>query len=570
MDNWIYSAKSNLRYRRVDGQWQRDFTALRGQWGIAQDDHGRLYYNNNSTLLMGDQVLPQAALLNLYQRPRHSINQVLTDSQRVYPAHATLMNRGYQDGVLDSKGRLVNTSSACGPLVYRGGSFPAAYQGDAFVAVPEGNLVKRLDLQRVQGRTRARHVDQEREFLRSNDPLFRPVNLYQGPDEALYIVDMHRGVIQHQAYMTGYLREKILAQGFDTVIDQGRIWKVQAEGRGGEGHPDFAQASAPALVAALHHPNGWVRDQAQHHLVYRQMRAAVPLLRELVGEGIAPAALHALWALEGLDALAPATWAAALRHEDPAVVQQALYQVALAGQPQDLPWAQVLARQDPEIDRYLALALPQLIADPAARRAQLRQLAQRRKGDPIWGELALSGARNGEADERWLQESCAAQARAVAEARAARRPNPMLAAAQHQVDNRTQGLRLFRQYCSNCHGLDGRGQQGLAPSLVDAPHVAGPIEKLGLVLLYGLRGPLHREGQVYEFAAQMPGLAQNQALSNQDIAHIMAYVRNAFSTAPAWVDAQTIDSLRHIDWPAGKGFTEADLQALMTRHEQDP
>ena len=42
MDNWYYNAKSRLRYRLIDGKWQRDSTEFRGQWGISHDDEGRL------------------------------------------------------------------------------------------------------------------------------------------------------------------------------------------------------------------------------------------------------------------------------------------------------------------------------------------------------------------------------------------------------------------------------------------------------------------------------------------------------------------------------------------------
>ena len=53
LDNWIYSAKSDRRYRYKDGQWERDATYSKGQWGISNDDAGRLYYNNNSNPIFG-------------------------------------------------------------------------------------------------------------------------------------------------------------------------------------------------------------------------------------------------------------------------------------------------------------------------------------------------------------------------------------------------------------------------------------------------------------------------------------------------------------------------------------
>ena len=44
-DNWYYSAKSKFRYRKIEGKWHKQETNFRGQWGIAQDDTGRLFYN---------------------------------------------------------------------------------------------------------------------------------------------------------------------------------------------------------------------------------------------------------------------------------------------------------------------------------------------------------------------------------------------------------------------------------------------------------------------------------------------------------------------------------------------
>ena len=48
LDNWIYSANHTTRFRWRDGELERSPTAFRGQWGITQDDFGRLFYNSNS------------------------------------------------------------------------------------------------------------------------------------------------------------------------------------------------------------------------------------------------------------------------------------------------------------------------------------------------------------------------------------------------------------------------------------------------------------------------------------------------------------------------------------------
>ena len=43
IDNWIYNAKEGHRYRRQGNEWIRGETEKRGQWGICQDDFGRLF-----------------------------------------------------------------------------------------------------------------------------------------------------------------------------------------------------------------------------------------------------------------------------------------------------------------------------------------------------------------------------------------------------------------------------------------------------------------------------------------------------------------------------------------------
>ena len=66
LDNWLYNAKSARRLRLLGGELEVEETLFRGQWGIAQDDDGRLYYNTNSNL-------PLRRLLSC--RVRHPLGQ---------------------------------------------------------------------------------------------------------------------------------------------------------------------------------------------------------------------------------------------------------------------------------------------------------------------------------------------------------------------------------------------------------------------------------------------------------------------------------------------------------------
>src|SRR4029079_10536826 len=105
-------------------------------------------------------------------------------------------------------------------------------------------------------------------------------------------------------------------------VKRGRIWRiVYGTGSTNRGpKPSLSGASPAQLVAALSHPNGWWRDTAQRLLVERGETSVAPSLRKLAGS--APdwrTKLHALWALDGLDAIDPESVERALSDQKPEV-----------------------------------------------------------------------------------------------------------------------------------------------------------------------------------------------------------------------------------------------------------
>ncbi len=66
-------------------------------------------------------------------------------------------------------------------------------------------------------------IDDHREWVRSSDTWFRPVQLGDGPDGAVYIADMVREVIEHPQSLPPMIKKHLdLTSG----RDRGRIWKV--------------------------------------------------------------------------------------------------------------------------------------------------------------------------------------------------------------------------------------------------------------------------------------------------------------------------------------------------------
>lgn len=306
LDNWLYNARSARSLRLDDGELVEREGFARGQWGIAQDDVGRLLYNHNSTWLQADlfaaedlvvdgaPALPQGLAVNL-------TNPAEVFSVRVNPG----VNRAYLDGTLRPDGRLHYVTAVSGLAVYRGDQFPEAYRGDVFVPEVAANAVAQFAVSEQGIALAAEHrlYDDpqwgQREFLASTDERFRPVDAMNGPDGALYIVDMYRGIVQDNYFLTDELREQIAQRQLAAPLDMGRIWRVRhAQRNAVRDIPDLGAASDAELIAALGSANGWVRDTAQRLLLGRGGDHRAALAAVAAGDNTL-AALHALWTLEG-------------------------------------------------------------------------------------------------------------------------------------------------------------------------------------------------------------------------------------------------------------------------------
>tara|TARA_R110002051_G_scaffold281692_4_gene343419 strand:+ start:362 stop:2938 length:2577 start_codon:yes stop_codon:yes gene_type:complete len=305
LDNWYYNAKSRFRYKFKNNQWIKDSTEFRGQWGISQDDYGRLYYNYNWSPLHADLVPPNYFTRNANHSTTSGLDQGLTSDREIYPIRENLaINRGYIPGILDEQNQLKEFTSACSPFYFRGNGLPKVYLGNVFVCEPSGNLIRRNAIVSSGIQLSAEAVDIGHSIIASKDERFRPVSLSSGPDGALYISDMYRGLIQHGAYISPYLKDITIKRKLVLPTHYGRIWRVAHKDWQPKPVPRLSNYSGPELVETLKHPNGWYRDMAQRLLVEGNNSFNVPLLEELaLNSKYHLAQIHALWTLEGLEKL---------------------------------------------------------------------------------------------------------------------------------------------------------------------------------------------------------------------------------------------------------------------------
>jgi mono/diheme cytochrome c family protein len=533
IDNWIYSANSTSRYRMKDGKWLREPTTFRGQWSISKDNYGRLYYNYNEAQLAGDHVLPNAVISNPYFVPKESENKLLTDDQRVYPLHPTTVNRGYEEGILTDDSLLRKFTAACGPLVYRGDNFPRAYYQNVFVCEPQANLIKRNILSFDSIATVANQANDSSEFVAAKDESFRPVTLTNAPDGSMYVVDMHRGILEHRAVSTPYYRNGIAEKKLDTLLHGGRILRVKNKNQSLDKFPDLIRATDAQLVKMLSSNNGWLRDRAQQLLLERKAKSVIPQLAQLVKDGRKPVtAVHALYVLEGLDALSFPLLLEAAASANAMECAHALLLLQRFASAENSPRTlemlnKILQRGNPVIDLYAAISIGAWNRNsPALFTPVLKQLSEKHSKELIFQEAVVNSIAGNEEEWKSTNKVLDSMLAVAIKNKKEDKMNPVLAQRQLPLDERANGRVLFLKTCAGCHGADGEGIQHVGPPLRESEYVHGSLDRLAMIILSGLEGPIHINNKEYRFNGTMPNFANN--FNDREIADIISYLRNSY------------------------------------------
>ena len=642
IDNWYYNAKSRLRYRLTDGKWIRDSTEFRGQWGISHDDAGRLYYNYNWSQLHADLVPPNYLTRNKNHTPVTGIDVGLTLEKRVYPIRPTpAVNRGYIPGILDEESKLKEFTAACSPFVYRGTALPQQFYGNVLVCEPSGNLVKRDVIESNGLLLKAHDPHPGREFLASTDERFRPVHFAQGPDGALYLADMYRGLIQHKAYVTPYLRDQTLSRKLVLPIHRGRIWKIVPENWELKKPLKLSKMSASELVERLASADGWQRDMAQRLLVERGDESSVQPLREMALHGKnAIGRFHALWTLEGLGSLTSEILFSLTSDAEPLVASTAVRLLEpMAKKDKEVrdKLQHVLLDQfgHASIQQVLQSALTAAVLDEQAAHNLLLRIATQYDTAALIRDAILSSLPNTEfafmqkllAAPQWKEQTQSHEifletlTSAIVRKRNPRelksllgmldvdrnafgwqeriiltgmsiqgyggKVKPVTLASQPSVLKRKDlaiipsqleglaslfqwpgsvardttkvkgivlneqekeqfvlGRKFYLSTCSGCHGSDGGGLNRFAPPLRGSEWVVGDQNRLALIVLHGIEGPLQVAGKRYAEPEILPVMPGHSTLDDETLSAILTYIRNEWGNQAGAISRRALGSIR--------------------------
>ncbi|HVE35206.1 MAG TPA: c-type cytochrome [Gemmatimonadaceae bacterium] len=397
IDNWIHNANYPGEFRiDADGKIAYRQTPDEGQWGVSMDDFGRLFRNSNEDPLHADLVPAHYAMRNPHLANMRGVYERLTPNVAVWPGHKTpAVNRGYRIGeTLRPDSTLAHYTSAGSPTAFVGDRLPDELHHSVLVTESAGNLIGRFIVEdSPDGAVTAKPAYDRAEFMTGSDERFRPVNLATGPDGALYVVDMYRGIIEHRAYITGYLEQKIVERGLEGPVGFGRIWRIVHTSMPRGESPHLSTKSPAELVPLLAHPNGWWRVTAQRLLVERGAQSVAPALRAMLRDNAdARARLHALWTLDGLGEADTSSVRVALADSSPhvraAAIRVAEPHLARAGDALQPIVLALLSDRSPTVRRQLAASLGELPL--AVRDSALLDVVVRYGDDPVVADLVVS------------------------------------------------------------------------------------------------------------------------------------------------------------------------------------
>ncbi|SIN70822.1 PVC-type heme-binding CxxCH protein [Chitinophaga niabensis] len=336
IDNWIYANNGgqaglvtfarhpaapalqikggDFRFRLDRGLFEAESGA--GQYGMEMDDLGHRFYTNNSRHISTSPIAARYLKRQQHMNFR-SVMNIYAAEPVMYQAtpapwwraeRTKARQQQYDEKKLNRKeyaeGRFTGAS---GGTIYAGDAYPASFYGSYFVGDVAGNLVHRDVITRGNEGpffSAARSVEEEkREFIASADSWFRPCNFTLGYDGNLYLIDMYRQHIETPVSIPDSLKEDM---DFMRGNQMGRIYRiVSTEARKlPKAVPAMRQQPTSQLITYLSHRNRWWRLNAQRMILERKDRSAIPALRALFTDNKNPITrLHALYTLEGLDAL---------------------------------------------------------------------------------------------------------------------------------------------------------------------------------------------------------------------------------------------------------------------------
>lgn len=234
----------------------------------------------------------------------------------------------------------------CGGIVYQGDAYPTE-MNDQYIA---GNLLSNAIYWHRMTPVGSSYTNSHGgDLMLANDTWFRPVDVLQGPDAAVYVVDWYDKRAAHLDPIDNWDKTN------------GRVYRIDYEN--GRPYPqvNLQKATSTELVGDLSHPNVWWRREARRLLEERKDASQYPQLKSLITGTNQQTALEALWALYVSGGTDEGYLNALLAHDNPHIRGWAIRFLGDASHvsPQTLEaWTELARRErDPLVRAQLACSV---------------------------------------------------------------------------------------------------------------------------------------------------------------------------------------------------------------------
>ncbi len=256
-------------------------------WGTDWDDHGQLFFINT---VIGHfwHVIPGAYYKRMYgEHARQHLYELIDQTaDHFHWDTREAWSQIRESGVSAATSQAGGGHAHCGMMIYLGDNWPDRYRNSMFTVNFHGKRLNNDIIER-QGATYTAHHGAD--FLTVGDPWFRGIDLFYGPDGAVYLSDWSDIGECHDA---------------DAINrTSGRIYKITYGDHPRPWNGDIGKLSNEALVGLQLHHNDWFVRQARQVLQERavqgdDMRAVHAALHRMFEEqSDVTRKLRALWAL---------------------------------------------------------------------------------------------------------------------------------------------------------------------------------------------------------------------------------------------------------------------------------
>lgn len=383
IDNWIYAANGgnsgkpfwwgdtttsldlrgqDLRFNLETRQMER-LGESSGGFGLGMDEYGRIFETHNLThishlvfpdrYLKGKPILPENTLQNISDHDENGL-------ARIFPI-------GEQEDRVNHPEQSGYFSGSCGITYYGGGAFGEKYKNTVWVADVVLNLIH-VDKIKPNGASfTASRIFENKDFLASTDRAFRPVNMSVGPDGSLYVIDIHRKVIEHPEWIPDDIE---MTLDLNAGKNQGRVYKISLE-NSTESFDLKQFSSSEGLLKSLESSNQWVRNTAHRLLMENSLNnEAFVGLKNLLNSENQFACLHALWILSHSGKLTVEEVVAALQNAS-ASLRESILKIA----------ENYLVENETVLDKVIALVQD---SDPRVRMQAALSLSTLPETNPVY------------------------------------------------------------------------------------------------------------------------------------------------------------------------------------------